>query len=401
MKRKDSPDKRTLDDYEQDTNSPTFYQKRDQIILNNSKTNNKFLKIPKLPTYTGNHEIDTRILSNEYLNCAHSSCPSNTTEITQSENAQLINNSSTSSGVTSDESEASFKSETMVAVNTIKYNAKTNILHEQKELRCSNGFRIMCDSGKDSPLSSSGCHSKRDLDYLNWTHGNSPSSTTPIETSAYSSNSNASHDKQINNNRNSPTLPFPITDEQSQQQQKQLLTQLNSSSSLTLVSKIPTSSYCYIDPNDESNKLDDNNSDKAIATGQLSSSSSGCSSLENQYYTKINIDKHVIKLKRVNRSKNIDETPINNELKFNNADKINKLKKKPSNLLFSSEKSIKFIETLNRQEKTDSAKLSKMNYQNFSTYKPLAKTSDNSGIKCSKISNGNNCNFKTSRIDYV
>lgn len=255
------------------------------------------------------------------------------------------------------------------------------------------------------------------IDYYNSNNNSSSASLTPVESSAYSttsispplilkalplsqsitqatasSSSSAAMSSQlqssstVNKKMNYENLvssyqytgPFPLNSQyqntdSSLDAQKQMF-QLNSSSSLTLVSKAPSMSYCYMnnDNNSSSNDIfakactEPYNLETArtsVLTGTISStasstsssSSSGCSSLENnnnQFFHKAANDKNV-QFERINQM---------NE------------KTRPTNSTFIVGNQQRNTDSLNRQY-SNGQNMKK--YQHFSTYKPLLKSSHN------------------------
>lgn len=252
------------------------------------------------------------------------------------------------------------------------------------------------------------------LDYYQWLNENNSSSAsiTPVESSAYSTTSispplilkalplsqsitqataSSSSSAALSTSQQSSstlnkklnyenllssyqyTSPFPLNsqyqNDSASEAQKQMF-QLNSSSSLTLVSKAPSMSYCYINDNNSSSNdifakvgtepFNLETARTSVLTGTISSaasssssSSSGCSSLENnQFYGK---------------DKNLQ---FPNRFNDPNAEAIKENERNNSSFILQSQRPIS--DTLNRPFPNGQKK-----YQHFSTYKPLLKTTTN------------------------
>jgi hypothetical protein len=141
--------------------------------------------------------------------------------------------------------------------------------------------------------------SKNSNDY--WPNDETSLSMTPVDSSTYSNTSispplaqSVNHQNKLNyqqiasisqtldNNKN--LMPFPMVN-----YQKSSFLKLNSGSSLTMVSKVPSATYGYFgNNNNNTNNTDDIDNIGRIYATTASSTSSGCSSLENpnQYCTK-------------------------------------------------------------------------------------------------------------------
>lgn len=350
----------------------------------------------------------------------------------------VINSSGSSDDATNDECLTSDGG--LIAIKTIKYNAKTNMLHQQppppplppnKNLRsytsnighreyvllnnstkvsrkfllnnrvilsaakqqtnrdeekCKMDEEFVNDVSIDVDQMSNEKSNDDECDYYNKdtptssNYSNSPSQRPENECTLY--------DRLLNeHNANPSPLPFPTSHFRTfQQKPAPQLIKLNSTSSLTMVSKGPvSSSYCFNEHESNcSNDLPDNENGHTNAATKLgvdfaasvSSTSSGCSSLDNNSNPPAGSNVYV------NKSR---YTKGNGTLKLDNMP----IKPKFTSDTFG-----------RRHDSSSSSNRHKNNYQNYTTYRPILKSSKQNESQLTDQSAANN-NNRNSKIDYV
>ena len=243
---------------------------------------------------------------------------------------------------------------------------------------------------------------------FNWLSEVTSPSMTPVESSTYSNTSItpplAGNSQKLYSNQaeivyaGKTPMPFPTNHFSlaAQQDLSRAFLQLNSGSSLTMVSKVPSSSYCFINENNDKHSMEAQQGGMCnnIYNGS-SSSSSGCSSLDNpnQYYIKTSENK--LQLNAIcngNHHYQGETAPEYTEL-FN----PNKDYSPRSNLTLNHQRNSTNTNSLSKQ--SDGKK-----YQQFSTYKPILKSSNASNSNNNnnkKSSNTVSNSFRASKIDYV